>query len=332
MAFLILTDCENQAVAQTIAQGLKLKNFAVTLLDLSQIAEQASYAFSFGSDQFPQFKLPRWQQQALAWHNFDLVCGFYGAAWPEPAFVSCQDGQADAERQAHIKSLLSGIHEQIPAPEAWCNPDAALASQHQVVRQAQLARQAGFRQVASLIGNDSQAIKEFIQACGGKVYCKNLPANYVASAQACVLSAAQCELDAALFYSPAWYQQIVALSFSARVVVVGEFMLAFKLASELGNLQVSSDFPQFANAATISIAAELQEMIQRFRLQSGLDIFTLDFVIDQRQQWYFIAISPNFLVTIGEANPALGLPGQVVNYLIGRALQSQVSKPQQILQ
>lgn len=336
MQILIVSDQPDQADADFLTQLLLSRGIAVRQLKLADLAEHSSYSLNLNPAAPASLS---WQRDVVNLNEIDLVLCLSASRPAYAGMVELEEYAAESERGAHRAALLAGLRASLLALGITWHNYGAQPGAAERVGQYLAAQQLGLAFPASLCSNDAQQIRSFIQAQGGRVLALALTdfATQISAltdgARGYILSLSQCDFDAALFASPALYQQLIPLACSVKVVVSAHTAYAWLL-RDADNLQLHSQTAAEFSATPISYTAEQCQLWQAWLKMSGLQLATLDFVLDAQQNWWFIGLSERLhLRSLQQAQPQSAMMHELCESLIHDLLLSQqANKKNPVLQ
>lgn len=151
-----------------------------------------------------------------------------------PATMSASD-QVVAERE--VEGFLRGVTTMIAPPALWANPPTAQRTAALKAPQLVAARAVGLAIPNTLLSNDMEHVRAFVQAASGQVIYKPFyPAVWVSapevhSALTAFVNAEQLDDPEALRLCPGIFQEFVPKAFELRVTILGRTCIAVRISN-----------------------------------------------------------------------------------------------------
>lgn len=220
---------------------------------------------------------------------------------PEPPLPNPKTSEPDKKFAAlEYRSLYHSIAYLLERLPVWCiNRYSAARTMIQKSVQLQLARTVGLKIPATLMSNDPQQVRAFLDR-GGRNICKGFTPHVwqkdgfrsVAITETFELTSGQLPPDEVLTYAPAIYQERIPKEFDIRMVLLGNHIYSYAL----NNTKKALDWRQDAGlghvtAERIPTPAQVESGVLEFARRAGICTGSLDFGVDAQGQWWFLEIN-----------------------------------------
>ncbi len=218
------------------------------------------------------------------------------------------------------RSLYHSIAFLLETFPVWCiNRYSASRFTIQKSVQLQIARRCGLKTPDTLMSNNPEMVRAFLQR-GGRTVCKGFTPHVwqkdgyssVAITETFEISSDKLPSDEVLTYAPAIYQELVPKDYDIRMVLMGNHIYSYALR----NTKKALDWRQDAgfghvSAELVPTPPDVEKGVLEFARQTGVCFGSLDFGVDAQGQWWFLEINEQGqFLWIDQFNPASKLMGK----------------------
>jgi glutathione synthase/RimK-type ligase-like ATP-grasp enzyme len=278
-------DVHTQAVLREIDQ----LGGEVVVADLSDFPEHAQLNVAYTCCGERRYELTIRGRQ----HDLARV----GAAWwrrPQQPQVS-----SDIAHQTHrlfalneTAEALAGLWHALDA--FWVNDPALDHVAHRKIAQLRVAQRCGFRLPDTLISNDPDEVRLFIDRHGYRsIAYKSFSALEEEWRETRILRSDEISLIDNVRYAPVIFQEYVEAVYDVRVTLVGEEVFAAAIHSQETSYPV--DFRMDivnAEIEAVELPSEIVDKLQTYRRSLGLQYGAVDMRLRPDGQYVFLEINP----------------------------------------
>ena len=246
---------------------------------------------------------------------------------PEPPFPNPKTDPADKKFAAgEYRSFFHSLLYFLEALPVWCiNPFSAARLVNQKPFQLQLARQCGLKVPDTLMSNEPQAIRQFLDRPQSRNICKGFTPHIwkrtghgtIAITETFEVQKEQLPSDEVLTYAPAIYQQRIPKEFDVRTVLLGKHIYSYSLK----NSQKALDWRQDVTLGHVAVEPiatppEVEKSIRDFMQRSKICFGSLDFGVDAHGQWWFLEINEQGqFLWLDQFNPDIKIQGKFCAFI-----------------
>jgi glutathione synthase/RimK-type ligase-like ATP-grasp enzyme len=288
VAVLIIAQ-ENDPHTQAVARELEALGRTYAILDLSDFPQLAKLNIRYTCCGDASFEI------TIADRAHDL--GHFDAAWwrrPQlPRISEVIPSEAHRLFAANeVSEALAGLWHALDA--FWVNDPALDHVAHRKVTQLQVARRCGFRLPDTLISNDPDEVRVFVDQHGyRKVAYKAFSALEDQWRETRVLQPQELSLLGEVRHAPVIFQEYIEAVYDLRITLVGDAIFAAAIHSQETSYPV--DFRMdMANAqiTPIELPADLEERLHAYRRALGLEYGAVDMRLRPDGEYVFLEINP----------------------------------------
>jgi glutathione synthase/RimK-type ligase-like ATP-grasp enzyme len=236
---------------------------------------------------------------------------------------------------------LSDFMAALDGPDVfWINPVESNCTSDLKLYQLRHALAAGLKIPDTLISNDPDEIREFINRCGGRAIHKLLQnitwkSEDGAKTFACCTTPVSCQdlpRDAVLRLSPGIFQPLIDKQFEVRVACFGNHLMAVQIDSQ-SDERARLDWRMgqwFVEMKPYDLPEEIAEKIRRFLHTTGLAYAALDFIVTPDGEHVFLESNPQGQFLWMEDRAGLPVLDVFSQYLIAgdKDFRPELSDPQ----
>ncbi len=217
-----------------------------------------------------------------------------GAVWwrrPHPCVVPAGVRAADdAYRQAECDAFIQGLVWSIPA--LWVNDPGADRTAGRKIVQLETARRAGFAIPETLITNDPDEARSFVESRPGPVVYKRTGTSRAEFAETRIITAADYPRLAGIRSAPTTFQDYVEADCDLRVVWVDGVEWTVRIDSQAGVGRVDSRLDTSVEFAPDQLPASVSKSLATLMGALGLSFGVLDIRLGADGEYYFLEVNP----------------------------------------
>ena len=288
MAVLVIAK-EEDAHTQAVVREIARLGAEYAIADLSDFPQRAQLNVHFGCCGERQYE--------LAFGSRKLDLRDFGAAWwrrPQHPLVS-RAIPSETHRLFAVNETaeaLAGLWHALDV--MWVNDPASDHVAHRKIRQLQVAQECGFRLPHTLISNDPDEAKLFIDRQGyRKVVYKAFSALEDAWRETRLLRPEELSLLDNVQYAPVIFQEYVEAVYDLRVTLVGDDVFPAAIHSQETSYPV--DFRMdMANAeiTPVEIPKRIHSRLRKYLRTLGLQYGAVDMRVRPDGEYVFLEINP----------------------------------------
>ena len=314
MNVLIITRTDDGHAA-AVTWALRRRGVNVRLLLFSDFPQKLSVTYNGASNAFTiadaNGPFPaRWD---VVWDRRAGHCS------PAPHFHASDRRMARQIGDIFMRSLAQGISDQ----GIWLNPFGAGLRAEDKVYQLSVARSVGFMIPATVISNDPQRIREFVQGEGECIVKPLRPMTWdapgrIVSVGTSRISLSQLSDDESVAICPMIYQREIRKSKEFRVVYLGGVIICVELIPSSPSSELDWRYYGYRNlvAKPSCVGSLLKEQISGFMDKCGLRCGSFDFIMDDAENVYFIEVNQQGqFLWLEEINPQLKMLSPFSNFV-----------------
>jgi glutathione synthase/RimK-type ligase-like ATP-grasp enzyme len=288
VAVLIIAQ-EEDAHTEAVVRELRRLGSDFAITDLSEFPQRAQLNIHYTCCGGRTFQL------AIAGRTHDL--DDFGAAWwrrpqhPQiSSAITTETYRLFAQNEA--AEALAGLWHALEM--FWVNDPALDHVAHRKVTQLQLAQQCGFRLPDTLISNDPDEARLFIDRHGYRnVIYKAFSALEDEWRETRLLRPQELSLLDHVRYAPVIFQEYVEAVYDLRITLVGEAIFAAAIHSQETSYPVDFRMDMTnAEITPIELPAEIEARLRHYRRALGLQYGAVDMRLRPDGQYVFLEINP----------------------------------------
>ncbi|MFI5719272.1 hypothetical protein [Nocardia sp. NPDC051750] len=204
-----------------------------------------------------------------------------------PAGVRADD---DAFRQAECDGFVQGLLWSLPA--RWVNDPGHDRIAHRKIVQLETARLAGCAIPETLITNDPDEAREFIETCGAPVVFKRTGTSRAEFSETRLVEPADLHRLSAIRWAPTTFQRYIEPECDLRVVWVEGQEWAVRIDSPAGAGRVDSRLDISVDFSPVRLPASVSKSLAILMGTLGLSFGVLDLRIGADGEHYFLEVNP----------------------------------------
>ncbi|WP_228001458.1 MvdC/MvdD family ATP grasp protein [Nocardia australiensis] len=204
-----------------------------------------------------------------------------------PAGVRADD---DAYRQAECDGFIQGMLWSIPAN--WINDPGADRMAARKIVQLQTAQRAGFAIPETLITNDPDEARSFVESRSGAVVYKRTGTGRAEFAETRIITRTDFGRLPSIRSSPTTFQDYVEAVYDLRVVWVDGVAWTVRIDSQAGVGRVDSRLDTSVDFVPDSLPASVSKSMAMLMGALGLSFGVLDLRLGIDGEYYFLEVNP----------------------------------------
>ena len=205
--------------------------------------------------------------------------------------------------EIETNQFLEGLWSATIGGVFWLSNPVHLEQARKKVLQLKIARELGFTVPRTIITNDPEQVRQFLEFCGGRIIFKaihnemldyedksfNIPTTLIGSEHL-----AKLELVKKM---PSLFQEFIDKKYELRVTVVGDksfpIMIDSQAHSETSVDWRNPDFIEKLKYTPVSLSQEIIDRCHAMLRTLGLEFGAFDFAVDKHGVCYFLEVNPN---------------------------------------
>lgn len=240
------------------------------------------------------------------------------AVWwrrPQPCLVPGGALRAEDDyRQAECDGFLQGMLWSIPA--LWVNDPGADRTATRKIVQLETAYRAGFAIPETLITNDVDEARGFIDSRPGPVIYKRTGTGRGAFTETRIVTAADLGRLPTIRHSPTTFQDYVAAEYDLRVVWVDGIEWTVRIDSQSGVGRVDSRLDTSVAFTPDRLPASVSKSMTTLMGALGLTFGVLDLRVGLDGEYYFLEVNPQGQFAYLEIKTGLPMFHSLANLLV----------------
>ncbi|MFE7800880.1 hypothetical protein [Nocardia sp. NPDC057440] len=196
----------------------------------------------------------------------------------------------DAYRQAECDGFIQGLLWSIPAN--WVNDPGADRTATRKIVQLQTAQRAGFVIPETLITNDPDEARSFVESRSGAVVYKRTGTGRAEFAETRIITRADFGKLAGIRSAPTTFQDYVQAECDLRVVWVDGVEWTVRIDSQAGVGRVDSRLDTTVDFSRASLPASVSKSLATLMGALGLSFGVLDLRLGVDGEYYFLEVNP----------------------------------------
>ncbi|MGY4099301.1 hypothetical protein ACW2Q0_07035 [Nocardia sp. R16R-3T] len=228
-----------------------------------------------------------------------------------PAGVRASD---DAYRQAECDGFIQGLLWSIPA--YWVNDPGADRTASRKIVQLETARRAGFVIPETLITNDPDEARSFVESRSGSVVYKRTGTGRAEFAETRIITKADFGRLAGIRSAPTTFQDYVEAQCDLRVVWMDGIEWAVRVDSQSGVGRVDSRLDTTVDFAPEHLPASVSKSLATLMGALGLSFGVLDLRLGLDGEYYFLEVNPQGQFAYLEIKTGLPMFRSLANLLV----------------
>ncbi|WP_433597701.1 hypothetical protein ACQPXH_18110 [Nocardia sp. CA-135953] len=228
-----------------------------------------------------------------------------------PAGVRASD---DAYRQAECDGFIQGLLWSIPA--YWVNDPGADRTASRKIVQLETARRAGFAIPETLITNDPDEARSFVESRSGSVVYKRTGTGRAEFAETRLITKADFGRLAGIRSAPTTFQDYVEAQCDLRVVWMDGVEWAVRIDSQSGVGRVDSRLDTTVDFVPEHLPASVSKSLATLMGALGLSFGVLDLRLGLDCEYYFLEVNPQGQFAYLEIKTGLPMFCSLANLLV----------------
>lgn len=228
-----------------------------------------------------------------------------------PAGVRASD---DAYRQAECDGFIQGLLWSIPA--YWVNDPGADRTASRKIVQLETARRAGFVIPETLITNDPDEARSFVESRSGSVVYKRTGTGRAEFAETRIITKADFVRLAGIRSAPTTFQDYIEAQCDLRVVWMDGVEWAVRIDSQSGVGRVDSRLDTTVDFVPEHLPASVSKSLATLMGALGLSFGVLDLRLGLDGEYYFLEVNPQGQFAYLEIKTGLPMFRSLANLLV----------------
>ncbi|RDI55658.1 hypothetical protein [Nocardia mexicana] len=225
----------------------------------------------------------------------------------------------DDYRQAECDGFLQGLLWSIPA--VWVNDPGADRTATRKIVQLETARRSGFPIPETLITNDPDEARSFIDSRPDRVVYKRTGTGRAEFSETRIIAPADLDRLATIRSAPTTFQDYIDAECDLRVVWIDGIEWAVRIDSQSGAGRVDSRLDTSVDFTPARLPASVSKSLATLMGALGLAFGVLDLRLGADGEYYFLEVNPQGQFAYLEIKTGLPIFESLANYLaIGDAV------------
>lgn len=234
---------------------------------------------------------------------------------PHPARVPASVRSSDNDfRQAECDGFIQGLLWSIPA--YWVNDPGADRTAGRKIVQLETALRAGFAVPETLITNDPDEARSFVESRPGPVVYKRTGTSRAEFAETRIISRDDFGRLAAIRSAPTTFQDYVDATCDLRVVWVDGVEWTVRIDSQAGVGKVDSRLDTSVDFVPGQLPASVSKSLATLMGALGLSFGVLDIRLGRDGEYYFLEVNPQGQFAYLEIKTGLPIFRSLANLLV----------------
>ncbi|MFC9997324.1 hypothetical protein [Nocardia sp. NPDC127526] len=240
------------------------------------------------------------------------------AVWwrrPQPCRVPLgASGEDDAYRQAECDGFLQGLLWSMPA--LWVNDPGADRTANRKIVQLETAYRAGFAVPETLITNDVEEARAFLESRPGPVVYKRTGTGRGAFTETRIVTAADIARLPTIRNSPTIFQDYIHAECDLRIVWVDGIEWVVRIDSQAGVGRVDSRLDTSVAFTADRLPASVSKSLTTLMGTLGLAFGVLDLRVGRDGEFWFLEVNPQGQFAYLEIKTGLPIFESLANLLV----------------
>ncbi|MFI9502957.1 hypothetical protein [Nocardia sp. NPDC052566] len=228
-----------------------------------------------------------------------------------PAGVRATD---DAYRQAECDAFIQGLLWSIPA--CWVNDPGADRTAGRKIVQLETAQRAGFAVPETLITNDPDEARSFVESRRGPVVYKRTGTSRAEFSETRIVGQADLDRLAGIRSAPTTFQDYIDAECDLRVVWVDGVEWTVRIDSQAGVGRVDSRLDTSVDFVREQLPASVSKSLATLMGALGLSFGVLDIRLGMDGEYYFLEVNPQGQFAYLEIKTGLPIFHSLANLLV----------------
>jgi hypothetical protein len=234
---------------------------------------------------------------------------------PQPCRVPGGMRHADnAYRQAECDGFLQGLLWSIPA--VWVNDPGADRTAGRKIVQLETALRSGFAIPETLITNDPDEARSFVESRPGAVVYKRTGTGRAEFTETRIVTRADFDRLATIRSAPTTFQDYIVADCDLRVVWIDGFEWTVRIDSQAGVGRVDSRLDTSVAFTPGRLPAAVSKSLATLMGALGLTFGVLDIRLGVDGEYYFLEVNPQGQFAYLEIKTGLPIFESLANYLV----------------
>ncbi|MBF6170926.1 MvdC/MvdD family ATP grasp protein [Nocardia blacklockiae] len=220
----------------------------------------------------------------------------------------------DDYRQAECDGFLQGLLWSIPA--VWVNDPSADRTATRKIVQLETARRSGFAIPETLITNDPDEARSFVDSRPGPVVFKRTGTGRAEFAETRLVAPEDLDLLGGIRSAPTTFQDYIDADCDLRVVWIDGTEWAVRIDSQAGVGRVDSRLDTSVDFTPARLPAAVSKSLATLMGALGLAFGVLDIRLGTDGEYYFLEVNPQGQFAYLEIKTGLPIFESLANYLV----------------
>ncbi|NKY85141.1 hypothetical protein [Nocardia veterana] len=237
--------------------------------------------------------------------------------WRRPHRCRVPGGFLDGDddfRQAECDGFLQGLLWSIPA--VWVNDPGADRTATRKIVQLDTARRSGFAIPETLITNDPDEARGFVDSRSGSVICKRTGTGRAEFSATRIIGAEDIDRLDTIRSAPTTFQDYIEAECDLRVVWIDGVEWAVRIDSQAGAGWVDSRLDTSVDFAPARLPASVSKSLTTVMGALGLVFGVLDIRLGLDGEYYFLEVNPQGQFAYLEIKTGLPIFASLAHYLV----------------
>jgi len=205
--------------------------------------------------------------------------------------------------ETEMTQFMEGVWSATVGEVFWLSNPVQLERARKKMLQLKIARELGFTIPRTIVTNDPECVRTFVESCGGRVVFKaihhemldydaksfNIPTTLIGRGHLAKLDLVR--------HMPSLFQECIDKEYELRVTVVGDQVFPVKIDSQAYLETVVDwrhpDFIQKLSYTTTTLPPGIDRLCVSMLSTLGLGFGAFDFAVDKSGICYFLEVNPN---------------------------------------
>ncbi|WP_024805257.1 hypothetical protein [Nocardia sp. BMG51109] len=237
--------------------------------------------------------------------------------WRRPhrcAVPTSTQGADDDYRQAECDGFLQGLLWSIPA--VWVNDPGADRTATRKIVQLETAQRSGFAIPETLITNDPDEARSFVDSRRGAVVYKRTGTGRAEFSETRLVAPADLDRLGTIRSAPTTFQDYIDAECDLRVVWIDGIEWAVRIDSQAGVGRVDSRLDTSVGFGTARLPAAVSKSLATLMGALGLTFGVLDIRLGVDGEYYFLEVNPQGQFAYLEIKTGLPIFRSLAHYLV----------------
>jgi glutathione synthase/RimK-type ligase-like ATP-grasp enzyme len=305
-----------------VAEELRRMGFDSALIEIPKLGSEGRLSLATGSRNRVTWSVPGGAQVDLT----ELDCIWYRRYFP-PVLTPAPAARADTDWALREWRDAVASAFAVAGTRFVSNP-AAQEQAELKPYQLRIAQEVGLRVPDTLMTNDADEARAFIQRHGGQVVHKVVKTPRDRFIGTKTWSAEDASELQWLYLSPTFFQERVAAPHELRITVVGPriFAAQFAVAPDITDARLELHVPYEEHRLPPHVEGRLRRLMDRLGLEYG----TIDMKRNADGEYVFLEVNPQGQYLYVEIKTGMPITRAVAELLAGTAAEGTLSRPRDV--